>query len=624
MNYPIIKTDQHQLFTKKNKKSYFYKLILPDLEQKDTESLEIFLLNFVKTLNRVDPSAFFKFYHLNGETYLNTSMEDVHFFECDIVPELNHFELFWEKRDLYSDISIRDDYINVNGEYWRFLNLYQMPENITPCYLVSGEDFVINFSKIDDSKAIRDLDQKRKSHKANSIGFHRNLDSEGSYFESEDMLKKIKEGEEALFNVEVWYILKALTLEDLHHKTYNFIKNVEKNNLEILLETVAQSHVIKHMIPGMEPLYKRTHLVHTSYLSKLLPLTDDHLMNSGMTFYSKSQKDIKLNLFDRSSSNANMLVSGETGKGKSFFVAKMVKELLVDTRVIVLDLGNSFKRLAEYCEASIFSDSLNPMQFKDPSFLKEFITSFIPEGESLGAKEEGRLYSKIKNLLENGTESFRDLIDCLEKDFEGINYYFSDSWSYLKSDEVIVDNFTYIDTSLFPDKLKTPIILYLVELFKSLDGQKLFVIDECWDFLNRHAEYVDKFFRTYRKKGGGVIAISQSMTSDFLSTDLGRSISNNSYYKVFFKQEAYDDSYFSSFDIDKIKNLRTVKGDYSESYFKTEDLRKVIRYYPSKLEYELFTTEPKEVETIEEFSQKYSFLGNYKDRVDRLVEIKYG
>ena len=81
------------------------------------------------------------------------------------------------------------------------------------------------------------------------------------------------------------------------------------------------------------------------------------------------------------------------------------------------------------------------------------------------------------------------------------------------------------------------------------------------ELLKDHSSYIDECFRTFRKSGSFPIAISQSIR-DFTSTSekLGQSITNNSYFKVYFPQDVEAGDELSEFDTERIKNLNFEKG----------------------------------------------------------------
>src|SRR5690606_40132436 len=67
------------------------------------------------------------------------------------------------------------------------------------------------------------------------------------------------------------------------------------------------------------------------------------------------------------------------------------------------------------------------------------------------------------------------------------------------------------------------LIIYLIEYFKHLEGEKIFIFDECWHLLLKNADYIAECFRTFRKHKASAVAISQNL-DDFSESQLGRVI----------------------------------------------------------------------------------------------------
>jgi hypothetical protein len=133
--------------------------------------------------------------------------------------------------------------------------------------------------------------------------------------------------------------------------------------------------------------------------------------------------------------------------------------------------------------------------------------------------------------------------------------------------------------------MKAPLIIYLIEYFKHLEGKKIFVFDECWHLLNKNADYIAECFRTFRKHQASAIAISQNL-DDFSITQLGRVIIQNTYWKFMFRQSLSVSEFMDQHTIELLNTIQSKKGDYSEFLLLSEDHKKPIRYYPSYLDRE--------------------------------------
>lgn len=566
-------------------------------------------------------SHWYKFYSIGEKIFLNTTHEPVGLPLCQLKPAPEAFVNLLGAEDFYSDVLIQDDYVHFNSTYLRMINLYEMPKLVENFELQRLADLLISFKKIHPDAAKRRISTQRKLHHANLYKSMRNLESEASYVEAEKMTEAMMLGEELMFIVEGWFLIKAPSLEELNKKTQALIAELKQRDIVFLIESESLSSLFPSTIFGMEPLFKRAHECPTSYMVDILPLKKDTLMPEGYEFTTQDGIDVSFTLFNPESLNFNALFTGVSGSGKSMAAQKVVNEEIArGAKAVILDLGNSFDKMAHYHRANIFSQKFNPLQFKDPLYLKEFVISVIPEKE-LSAKMEGKIFKLIQESMDE-VLTFKDLIDRLENKIPEISLYFSELWDYFTDEEVCVTNLTYVNTTDFPDKIKAPLIIYLIAYFKRLEGKKIFVFDEVWSFLRKNSAYIEESFRTFRKEYAAAVAISQSLV-EFMSSDIGQVIADLSYYKFIFSQNTERVSGLTAFDQQRINSVQSRKGHYSEFYLKSEHIRKILRYYSSPKEYVLFNTEPLEKIEFAKFFEIYGEFFDYANVIERFVDFKY-
>jgi len=629
-----------------------YRLIPPDIEQMSGDAISIFLndlrialnqlvlkdddLDFKKTnpiskflgLNMASDSHdvyFYKFYTFNEEIFLETNFEDelnlssVKLIEIQNYGELN--QLIIGDIEANGDAVLGSDYVNLNGKYLRLINLYEFSKNLMPSNLMDYGDYCVFIKRLDLAVSKRRVNTQRKLHHSNLYSNLRNLESEASFIEAEKITEAMMEGIENLFEVEAWFIVRADSLIELNEKTKELITFLKQAEITPYIEAEGLYELFPTLLPGVVPKFKRSHQTPSSYLVNMLPLKHDQIHKEGIEFLSSRGNAVYFNLFDELALNFNLLLSGQSGAGKSMIAQKiLVEELTNDAKVIVLDLGNSFKKTAEYYGGESLSLSFNPLQFKSPHYLKELIISVIPKNE-LSAKLEGKIYSIINENLGRVT-NFKDLILLIAEEISDFELYFSELWEFFDDNDRHLSTFTYVDTSLYPDKIKAPLIIFLIESFNHLEGRRLFVFDEVWSFLSNNSDYIAECFRTFRKSGASAIAISQGI-DDFAMTDMGKVIAKLCSTKILFQQSIDTSSEINTFDVEKIKSLSTKRKEYSEFYIKTEHHRKIARFYPTALEYELYTSNHSDRQTFDRFHAHYAEFFPFPEIMERYVDFKY-
>ena len=162
----------------------------------------------------------------------------------------------------------------------------------------------------------------------------------------------------------------------------------------------------------------------------------------------------------------------------------------------------------------------------------------------------------------------------------------------------------------------------MIEYFKNIEGQKIFVFDECWQLLSKNADYVAESFRTFRKHQASAVSISQNL-EDFLSSQLGRVIYQNSHFKFLFKQDVLGD-YLSNDVKSFLSRVSSEKGEYSEFLVLADQIRKIVRYYPTQSELCLFKTEKSESLKFERFEKERSVIMEFKEIFEQYVYFLTG
>lgn len=627
--FPIVEVNQNKIVSIDGNVSRFYKLVPPDLEQMAPISKESFFAGLASSLDTLDEKAYFKFYRINGNSYLETN--------SNRSPSLSNVEVngldrplkvLFGDNGLFSDIGIYDDYLSFNGRYLRILSVLEFSENeIDENYIPRDVNYVLFVKKSSKEKSISKLERIRTGHLAGFFKNKRDISSEGTYNQAENLIFDLVHGNELLFEIELFFLVEAHSIERLNQKTLEFHSEMQSLGVKLLIEGQSVKklksglgRIFNEIVPGVRPTNNlRVHLDKTGHLKFLIPLRRSHLMENGIRFHDRYVDEIFFNPFNPDIKNRNMLVTGTSGAGKSVFVNTLVHSLIADHPTVILDKGGSFKRLTLYHNGEILHDGFNPMQFKDPVYLREIILSVV-DAKQFGKLEKGKLLKEIKSILPE-VSTFNELLAELGKSFTGIELYFEETKEYFT--DTIIDNkkILYVDVENYPRGIIAPLIIFILEYFKQFPAkEKILVFDECWSFLKDHSSYIDECFRTFRKTGAFPIAISQAL-KDFSSvgSNLGDSITNNSYFKVYFPQELTVSNELTEFDLENISSLYFEKGNFSECYLKTPDNRyqKVIRNYLSPLELELFHTDAGMEDKLLNFVND---LGQYFDSPAQAIE----
>ncbi len=622
MIFPIYDINENEIVSLKGDVSQFYKIVTPDMTQLTSMEIESFYHSLKQELRNFKEGYFYKIYYLVDSLYLNTNDVNPSLKSLELLPQNNPLKVWLGDEVNFQDIEFFDDYYILSGKYSRLLNLYELPSLTTGRFLEQFGDFVLNLKKVDPLKAKSKLNLKRKMHFTLTLENLRNLESEKAFQESEDLLEKIMTGEEAIFEMEGWLMLTAATKGELDQKTIELKQIAKIQDLELLTEIRGQAYFFNNLTVGVKPTFKRSHLTPASYITGLLSLPTESVMDEGIRFHSMNGREVKFSLFHPHSTNFNLLITGTSGEGKSMVANKILKEELeLDTKFIVLDLGNSFKRTVAYYEGVSFSDKFNPLSYQDPTYLKAFVLS-VTGPEYFSKQDEGRLFELLKSNENKKYATFDQFLKTLEKEFKGISYFFSEVKYYFTDDASKKNNLTYCDLSLYPECIKAPLIIYLIEHFKHLDGKKIFIFDEVWGLLLNNAEFVAYSFRTFRKHFASAVAISQNL-EDLLISELGRVIYQNSCHKFLFRQDIKE-GILSTHSYDLLNQVASDKGFYSEFLLLSDQIKKIVRFYSTSIEFEMFNTDNWELSKFKKFYEDRKEIMSYQEIFDHYIYLKHG
>ena len=595
-------------------------LILTDLEHLSEESISHYYEDIVQDLLNMGEGDHLRIYYKGGRVYLNTNGRELSLSVGEkSCPSLLK-SLLGEEITL-SHVLNRGDHLKLAGKYLRFVRLREFPGEIaSEGHFNRINDYFMSLRRLPTGEALSLLDRKRKVFYSDNTGEFSNYKSEEGRSQAESLYSQVQLGREGLFEVEFWFWIQADTEEELGEKTRDLSAFFKHSDGSVNIEDIGLTEAFLNFLPGLAPSFKGPLLVPSSYLLGLMPLSGDSLHESGILFHSGAGGEALFDPF--SGANFNTAIVGHSGSGKSFLAQKIVDHHLEQgVKAVIIDRGESFKDTALYHGGTVFEGKINPLQFKNASFLGEFFTSFIPEGE-ISHKQKCLLIKTLKDNLSK-IHDMPSLFSLIDEKIEHFSLYFEEHQKLFTGDIRKISNITYVDTARYPKDFLRPLFVYLTEYIKNLKGRKIFVFEECWFGLQHDITYLGEFFRTSRAEGIGCMAVTQCF-DDLLRSDLGKIIAENTYFKIFFSAPKKQNEYLGEDDLERIEALSSVKGQYSEFYLKTPLHRKTLRFSPTPLEHERFTSNFEDRKEIDRFISRFQEHFDYKTLIQRWTELKYG
>lgn len=496
-------------------------------------------------------------------------------------------------KDLIAPSFIETDYshIKIDSRYYRTLYVVGYPRYVSSNWLYNlitfdHPLFVSMFIYPTESKEILD-DLKKKISQMQAtieIDLHAGKAVDPMVqVQLDDALvlqSELAKGSERFFQFGLYVTIPADTKEELDNVT----KEVDSSLASLLI--VAKSAILEQdegfrsTLPMFSDKLKVWRNMDTTSLAMTFPFSTASLTRNEGILYGINQHDGSLIIFDRFTlENANSVILGKSGGGKSFLVKlEALRLLMIGVDVIILDPENEYaaacKSLGgEFVEFSATSNyKINPFELPQESIEPDDLQNKILDLHSLLKIMMGELTPAQDAMLDRALVSvyqnrgitpdpttFKNpapYIEDLYKVFLGmetseaaematrLEKYVKGSASGIfnqQSSFDIKNPFTVFGIRDLEESLR-PVAMYIVLDFiwnriKKEKKRRVLIVDEAW-YLIKHkdsAAYLRNFAKRSRKYGMGMTTITQDV-EDFLSTEDGKAIITNSSLQIILKQ----------------------------------------------------------------------------------------
>jgi len=379
-------------------------------------------------------------------------------------------------------------------------------------------------------------------------------------------------------------------------------------------------------------------------LSSIFPFVSFDLTSNKGILYGLNRHNASLVIFDRFSlENYNSIIFAKSGSGKSFATKlEILRTLMFDTEVIVIDPEREYELLAEsvggrYFNISLSSDHhINPFDLPIPSedetpadvlrsntinlvgLFRIMLGGLTPEEDSIVDRAITETYA-IKDITADS--NFANIEPPLLSDFEMVlsGMTGSDSiiqrlakftrgtWSTFINQPSNVDinrKFVVFSVRDMEDELK-PVAMYIVTHFiwnavRKNIRKRLLVVDEAWWMMKSEdtASFLYSIAKRGRKYYLGLCTITQDV-GDFMRSPYGVPIVTNSSLQLLLKQSPSSiellQKTFNLTDEEKYYLLESAVG---EGIFFAGLKHVAIKIISSYAEQQIITSDPSQVRDI--------------------------
>ncbi len=473
-----------------------------------------------------------------------------------------------------------------------------------------------------------------------------------AYKDLEDLRDNLMQAQEKMFNVGLYITVYADNEGDLF-KIENEIKSLLESKLIYLKPALFQQEDgLKSVIPLGTDLLGIHQKLNTEPLSSVFPFVSFDLTEDRGILYGVNRHNSSLILFDRFSlPNYNSIIFATAGAGKSYATKlEIIRTLMFDTEVIVIDPEREYEYLAEAVGGRYFNIALssehhiNPFELPIPTgdesgadvlrsntinlvgLFRIMLGGLTPEEDSIIDSAITETYalkditadSDFRNIevplladLEmvlSGMEGSESLIQRLYK-------YTHGSWaSFLNQPSNIDINRKFIVFSVrdMEDELK-PVAMYIVTHYiwnavRKNIRKRLLVVDEAWWMMKSEdtASFLFSIAKRGRKYYLGLATITQDV-GDFMKSQYGVPIVTNSSIQLLLKQSpATIDILQKTFSLTEEEKFLLLEAGVGEGIFFAGLKHVAIKTIASYTEDQIITSDPSQILAIKKAKEEFS------------------
>jgi hypothetical protein len=454
--------------------------------------------------------------------------------------------------------------------------------------------------------------------------------------------EQLTKGAERFFQFALYLTISTTALDELNSKG----KEIESTLASLLLIGKKATLQMEDGFVTTQPLCMDkigiTRNMDTTSLATTFPFTSSELTANKGVLYGINEHNDSLIIFDRFSlENANEVILGKSGGGKSFYVKlQALRSLMFGTDIIIVDPEEEYRTLAEsvggdYVSFTFSSDThINPfdlsgtnsdpeendLQYKIGFTLSRLIKIMVGETTAeedailnnaleLTYRQKGITFDPAthkneppiledlyKVLVGMENERAQNLALRLEKFVKGSFGTIFNQRSNIKLD----NHFTVFSFKNLEDQMRSLAIFIIVDfvwnVIKKKTKKRILIVDEAWYLMKNQAsaEFLWGFAKRARKYYLGLTTITQDI-EDFLSTDLGKTIVTNSSIQILLKQSpAAIDRIADVFYLSEGEKSLLLSANVGEGLFFAGASHVAMRVVASPEEYDLVNTNPME------------------------------
>jgi len=561
-------------------------------------------------------------------------------------------------------VEVARDHLRLDTQFVRTLVVTGYPRTVSPGWLAPMIDFEepielsLHLHPLQTAQMVSTL-----SHKLVQLHSSRLLAARGgrlpdperevAYEDAERLRDALQRGEEKIFSVALYILLRAGSLAALDALTRKVELTLGGMLAHARTAILEQDTAFQSCLPqGQDQLLLYRNL-DTSSVATMFPFSSSSLTMERGVLYGIARHNhspVIVDPFDETLENANMVVFATSGAGKSYFTKLMaLRNLLLGVDFLVIDPEDEYRALCTAVDgqyvrlASSSAQHLNPFDLppadqdqeaRDP--LAEQVAALLALLEIMLAEPGHGLTSHERALLDRALyetyaaagitddistqhgpaplmrdlqavlantsgEVAMSLAARLQRYVEGsLSGLFSAPTNVALDRRLVVFNLQALEPEL------RPLGVHLIATFvwnqvRRSRRPRLLIIDEAWSLMQypEGGAFLAGMARRSRKYYLGLVTITQDV-ADFLSVDHGRTVLANAALKLLMKQDAaIIDPVVQAFHLSPEERQFLLAAGKGEGLFFARGSHVALKIEASPAEHRLATTSPRELAQAE-------------------------
>lgn len=551
-----------------------------------------------------------------------------------------------------SSVEVDFRYIRVGERFYTTLFIAGYPRYVSPNWLapIVDYDHTMDISMFVYPTAAADVldDLKRKIAEMEATiasdtksGHPVDPKIEASLQDALGLQEELAKGVERFFQFSFYITLSSDSITELQEATKQLQTELASLLLIGKVATLQTEEGFKSTIPiGQDRLFI-TRNMDTTSLASTFPFTSAVMTQNKGVLYGMNQQNGSLIIFDRFSlENANEIVFGKSGAGKSFLIKlEIMRQFMLGTEVIVIDpegeygtltktLGgenvefstNSPVKINPFDLSQVYEEGENELGLKvlslhgllklvmgemdaaheatlDAALIETYRQKGITPDPATQKNTPPLMEDLYKTLMGMENQVAKDMAFRLEKFIKGSAAgIFNQPTNFDMSSTLTVFNIKNLEDALRPVAMHIILDYVWTKVKRSLK-RRLLILDEAWYMMKYEdsASFVYGIAKRARKYYLGLTTATQDV-EDFLRNEYGKAVLTNSSVQVLLKQGTAEvDMVGETFYLSEGERELLLAADVGEGLFFAGKNHVAMKVIAAPFEHQLITSNPEEL-----------------------------